>query len=158
MPQCAPFRSVGIKALLLVALGVVLAAFLRHSPGRLAATAKASPQNDATNEHRITVKFDYDFEKNPSCAAKPQLKNCIKQFDVYDVSGKKFKLFTIPVPKDATGMVKGITGQSPSRIFQPGVHFIAVTAEDATGVESSVSSAEVNIAVKPKPPATETHE
>ena len=100
--------------------------------------------------HKVSVQFDYDFGKHPSCAEKPAVKNCIKQFDVYDVSGQKFRLFSIPVPKDATGFVKGITGTSPSRAFLPGTHYISVTAEDAQGSESETSAARVKVEIKAK--------
>jgi hypothetical protein len=109
--------------------------------------AEAVPQSDPANQHKVSVQFDYDFAKSPSCAAKPNEKTCVKQFDVYDVSGQRFRLFSIPAPK-ATGMVKGITGDSPTRIFLPGTHFIAVTAEDAQGVESNTDAAKVQVEVK----------
>jgi len=149
-------------ALLLVGLAVGLAGCSRASRVVEAQPAQQSTQqsgqpsspeaaeNDPANLHSISVKFDYDFQKSPPCSEKPALKTCIKQFDVYDVSGARFRLFSIPVPKDATGMVKGIAGQSPSRIFLPGTHFIAVTAESTTGVESDVSLAKVQVEVRPK--------
>ena len=137
--------------LVLVALGVMLASCGRPSH-REQAEGQPLPQNDAANQHTVTVKFDYDFGKNPSCAEKPTLNTCVKQFNVYDVSGERFRLFSIPVPKGATGAVKGIAGQSPTRVFLPGTHFIAVTAENAQGVESDVNAAKVNVEVKPKSP------
>ncbi len=100
--------------------------------------------------HKVSVQFDYDFGKHPACTEKPAVKNCIKQFDVYDVSGQKFRLFSIPVPKDATGFVKGIAGTSPSRAFLPGTHYISVTAEDAQGSESQTSAARVKVEIKAK--------
>jgi hypothetical protein len=114
-------------------------------------TTSAQPpaplQNDPANEHTITVRFDYDFQKNPSCAEKPALKTCVKQFVVYDVSGQRFRLFSIPVPDGARGLVKGIEGRSPRRIFLPGTHLIAVTAQNANGVESDVNAAKVAVKV-----------
>ena len=115
----------------------------------------APPQNDPANQHTVTVTFNYDFKKNPSCAEKPTLKDCVKQFDVYDVSGVRFRLFSVPVPAGATGLVKGITGVSPMRAFLPGTHFIAVTAENAAGVESDVNAAKVTVEVKPKAAAND---
>jgi hypothetical protein len=108
-------------------------------------------QSDPANEHTITVKFDYDFQRNPSCAEKPELKTCVKQFVVYDVSGRTFKLFSIPVPDGARGLVKGIEGRSPRRIFLPGKHLIAVTAQNANGVESNVNAAKVAVKVRTVP-------
>lgn len=108
------------------------------------------PQNEEANMHKVSVQFDYDFGKHPACTEKPAVKNCIKQFDVYDVSGQKFRLFSIPVPKDATGFVKGIAGTSPSRAFLPGTHYISVTAEDAQGSESQTSAARVKVEIKAK--------
>jgi hypothetical protein len=114
-------------------------------------TTSAQPpaplQNDPANEHTIKVRFNYNFRKTPSCAEKPALKTCVKQFVVYDVSGRTFKLFSIPVPDGARGLVKGIEGQSPRRIFLPGKHLIAVTAQNANGVESDVNAAKVAVKV-----------
>lgn len=101
--------------------------------------------------HKVSVQFDYDFGKHPACVEKSAVKNCIKQFNVYDVSGERFRLFSIPVPKDAKGFVKGITGTSPSRSFLPGVHYISVTAEDAQGAESETSAARVKVEITAKP-------
>ncbi len=145
-------RKTETAVLVLVALGVMLASCGRASH-REQAEARSLPQNDAANQHTVTVKFDYDFGKNPSCTEKPTLNTCVKQFNVYDVSGERFRLFSIPVPKGAAGAVKGITGLSPTRVFLPGTHFIAVTAENAQGVESDVNAAKVNVEVKPKTPA-----
>src|SRR5579862_1329891 len=86
------------------------------------AVAHALPQDGSANVHQVSVQFDYDFTKNPSCAEKPTVKTCVKQFDVYDVSGEKFRLFSIPAPKGAGGIVKGISGKSPPRVFLPGPH------------------------------------
>jgi hypothetical protein len=110
----------------------------------------APPQNDPANQHTITVRFNYDFRKNPSCAEKPTLKTCIKQLVVYDVLGQRFRLFSIPVPQGARGFVKGINGQSPTRIFLPGKHFIAVTAQNAGGMESDANAARIAVNVKSK--------
>lgn len=128
-----------------IATGVLLAALaLAAGCGR---RVEAVPQSDPANQHKISVQFDYDFGKTPSCAEKPNEKTCVKQFDVYDVSGQRFRLFSIPAPK-GTGMVKGITGESSTRVFLPGTHFIAVTAEDAQGVESNTDAAKVQVEVK----------
>jgi hypothetical protein len=128
----------------MAAIGMVLAA------GPLALAARPAPQDKGANMHRVSVQFDYDFTKNPPCGEKPGMKNCVKQFDVYDVSGERFKLFSIPVPKEAKGMVKGISGQSPARVFLPGTHFLAVTAENAEGVESDSNVAKIRVEIKAK--------
>ncbi len=114
------------------------------------AIAQAAPPPDPANRHTVTVKFDYDFSKTPACPAKSPSKTCVKRFDVYDVSGGRYKLFTIPAPEGATGMVKGITGRGPERTFEPGTHLIAVTAENATGVESDTNAAKISVEVKRK--------
>jgi hypothetical protein len=111
---------------------------------------QAPPQNDPANQHTISVTFSFDFGKSPSCGEKPTLKTCVKQFVVYDVSGKRFRLFAVPVPEGARGYVNNITGQSPTRIFLPGKHFIAVTAQNAAGAESDLNAAKVVVQVKPK--------
>lgn len=104
--------------------------------------------------HSIGVTFDYDFAKIPACLPKGTSKTCIKQFNVYDVSGGRYKLFSIPAPEGATGAVKGITGKSPQRHFEPGTHFIAVAAENSAGVESDVNAAKFTVEIKPDAPAS----
>ena len=132
----------------LICLQPVLSSQVAH-PANVEA-AQSPPQNDPANQHTITVMFDYDFQNNPSCAEKPTLKTCIKQFVVYDISGQKFRLFAIPVPDGAREFVKGIKGESPKRIFLPGQHLIAVTAQNAEGVESQANAAKIMVEVKPK--------
>jgi len=111
--------------------------------------SQSQPDTTAPNLHAITVTFSYDFTKNPACSPKVTTKTCIKQFDVYDVSGRKYRLFSIPVPADASGQVKTITGRGPSRAFEPGLHFIAVTAENASGVESDFAGCRTKVQVPP---------
>jgi len=106
--------------------------------------SNASPQ---PNLHLVTVHFNYDFTKVPACSSKIITKNCIKQFDVYDISGRRYKLFSIPAPAGANGIVKNITGQSPRRVFEPGTHSIAVTAESAAGTESEVTGSKTTVLV-----------
>lgn len=130
--------------LLTVIAGAVLAA------GLLAIVARSAPPDNGANVHRVSVQFDYDFTKNPPCGDKAGVKNCVKQFDVYDVSGERFKLFSIPVPSGAKGLMKGISGQSPARTFLPGTHYLAVTAENAEGVESDSNVAKIRVEIKAK--------
>jgi hypothetical protein len=78
----------------------------------------------------VTVTFNYDFSQYPPCAAKVT-KKCIEQFNVWEVSAEKpIFLFTIPVPSGATGVVKDITGTSPTkRVFYTGPHRFGVSAK-----------------------------
>ena len=112
-------------------------------PGAVPGRQKATPQQT----HSVAVTFNYDFTKTPPCSAKATAKTCVKQFDVYDISGQRFKLFSIPAPAGATGVAKGITGQSPNRVFEPGTHIIAVTAENGNGTESEVTGAETTVVI-----------
>jgi hypothetical protein len=132
----------------------ILGGLLAGSGGALcwaqAAPAQTAPASDPADLHTITITFDYNFDNNPSCAEKPALKRCVKQFVVYDISVKKVELFSIPVPDGAHGLVKGIQGESPMRIFLPGKHYIAVTAQNADGLESPVSSGRIAVEIKPK--------
>ena len=116
--------------------------------------APQAQQAQPAGAHSIGVTFDYDFAKIPACLPKGTSKSCIKQFNVYDVSGGRYKLFSIPAPEGATGAVKGITGKSPQRHFEPGTHFIAVAAENGAGVESDVNAAKFTVEIKPDAPAS----
>lgn len=131
---------------------LLLAALLCISTSSWPASARQGASSGTANavvQRSVTVTFNYDFGKNPSCAEKPALKKCVKQFVVYDSSVGKVQLFTIPVPQGAHGLVNGITGQSPVLPFIPGRHRIAVTAQDAAGVESAISGAIFIVDVKP---------
>jgi len=77
-------------------------------------------------------------------------KNCIKQFNVYDATDKEqVKLFSIPVPAEATGLVKGITGTSPLISLRAGEHSLVVTAQEADGTESDFGAGTIRIHIKP---------
>lgn len=113
-------------------------------------------------KHCVTVSFTYDFAPMHACSAKVK-RNCIDQFNVYDVSGgadKRIKLFSIPAPAGAATVVKDITGRSPLLTFEPGKHQLAVTAQIVGGKESATLAATVWIVVPPAdtttaaPPAT----
>ena len=108
----------------------------------------ATPASATTPQRTITVKFDYDFTKSPACS--PTLKDkCVLQFNVYDVSvGRRIKLFSIPLPADHTGLVKGIVAKSPPLRFAPGKHVIVVTAQSTGGAESNAEACKVTIKVK----------
>jgi hypothetical protein len=87
-------------------------------------------------KHTISVTFDYDFTATHACSPKVT-KNCVARFIVYDISGNKpYKLFTIPVPADATGPVKGISGESQPLLLESGKHQLGVTAQNDKGEES----------------------
>jgi hypothetical protein len=110
--------------------------------------AQAQPQAQSqSSKHTITITFDYDFTAMRACSPKVA-KKCIAKFVVYDISGKKpYKLFTIPVPADATGPVKGITGKSELLLFESGKHLLAVTAQNDSGEESSSYACSVWITI-----------
>src|SRR6267154_3866264 len=99
------------------------------------------------HKKRIIVTFDYDFGLHPACSL-TVTKNCIKQFNVYEIAADgRIKLFSLPVPGGAAGIVKGITGTSP-RIALAGEHIVAVTAESAEGFESDPGACTTRIQVK----------
>jgi hypothetical protein len=95
----------------------------------------------ADDKHTITVNFNYDFSKTPSCSEQIR-KACIVQFNVYDISaGAKSptKLFSVPVPPGETKPAHGIS-MSPRLLFEPGKHELAVTAQLPDGKESKVEA------------------
>ena len=108
--------------------------------------------------HSITVQFDYDFTKTPGCSAKVTTA-CVQKFDVYDISGEKpYLLFSIPVPQNAQGVMKGITATSPRMWFAVGRHRIGVSAQMPNGEKSPPRDCKVIIEIKadnpPSPPAS----
>jgi len=113
--------------------------------------AQAPPDpNDPANRHVVMVTFNYDFRESPACTPKTKSKTCIKEFVVYDVVSGREKLFTIPPPAGATGIVKGITATGPEHAIPPGIHYIAVTAVNAAGAESDTEAAKFQVEVKRK--------
>jgi hypothetical protein len=108
--------------------------------------------------HSITVQFDYDFTKTPACAAKLTTA-CVQKFNVYDISGEKpYLLFSVPVPQNAQGAMKGITASSPRMLFAIGRHRIGVSAQMPDGEKSPPHDCKVIIEIKadsaPNPPAS----
>jgi hypothetical protein len=104
--------------------------------GILSSTA-ARPQT-ASVPHTITVSFNYNFKVTPACSAKVKA-NCVQVFNVYDISGgaaHRIKLFSVPVPAAASGAMSGISGTSPKLVFETGKHFLGVTAQAPSGIES----------------------
>lgn len=100
--------------------------------------AQQTPQTPTHGIHSVTVKFDYDFTKTPACSAKVT-KACVQEFVAYDISAgvkHRTKLFVIPVPPGAKGLVQGITGTSPKLDFESGKHLLSVSAQEPDGTES----------------------
>jgi hypothetical protein len=99
-------------------------------------------------KRRVTVTFNYDFNLSHACSL-TLTKNCVKQFNVYDATDmEQVKLFSIPVPADAAGLVKGITGTSPPLSLRAGEHILVVTAQAVDGTESDPGAATIRIRVK----------
>jgi hypothetical protein len=100
-------------------------------PTQAASASQAAEQQPQVVQRTVTVTFDYDFSKYPPCSSKVT-KKCIQQFNVWEVSdpANEFFLFTVPVPPNAKGIVKGITGTAPKkRSFFTGPHRIGVSAK-----------------------------
>jgi hypothetical protein len=100
----------------------------------------AGPQT-AQPKYKITFTFNYDFRVTPACSGEVK-KACVQQFNFYEISrgiGYRAKLGSIPVPADAKGLVKGISGTSESFLFDPGKHRVAVAAQTPDGTESDLS-------------------
>ena len=95
----------------------------------------------AQSRHTIKFTFDYDFGITPACSAEVK-KGCVQQFNFYDISGgfaTRVKLGSLPVPTGAKGLVRGISFTTERRLFSPGKHMVAVSAQLADGMESDVS-------------------
>jgi hypothetical protein len=100
-------------------------------PTQAASASQTAEQQPQVVQRTVTVTFDYDFSKYPPCSAKVT-KKCIQQFNVWEVSDptKQLFLFTVPVPPDSKGMVKGITWTSPNkRVFFTGPRRFGVSAK-----------------------------
>lgn len=84
----------------------------------------------------VTVSFDYDFRLTHACSVTIRT-GCVMGFNVYDITGDSRKrLFTVPVPPGAAGIVKGIHGVSEPMAIAPGTHLIGVAAQAVDGAES----------------------
>jgi len=95
----------------------------------------------AQSRHTIKFTFDYDFGITPACSAEVK-KGCVQRFNFYDISGgfaTRVKLGSLPVPTVAKGLVRGISFTTERRLFSPGKHMVAVSAQLADGMESDVS-------------------
>lgn len=90
--------------------------------------------------HRITFTFDYDFSVTPACSQEVK-RACVQRFNFYEISpgiSKRELLGSIPVPRDAKGLVKGISGTTEPFPFEPGKHRVAVAAQMPDGTESDL--------------------
>lgn len=100
-------------------------------------------------KHTIEISFNYDFRLTPACS--PKAKGaCVQEFVLYDISAgvsKRSKLMEIPVPRGATGLVKGITATTPPLVFESGKHLLAVVARMPNGVESKTGSCNVWVTI-----------
>ena len=108
-----------------------------YSPG--ASSAGKNTPRAGSHPHKITVTFDYDFTKTPSCAPPKVKDKCVAQFNIYDISAgvnSRSKLFSMPPPVGETKRVTGITATSPERTFESGRHLIGVATQEPDGTES----------------------
>jgi hypothetical protein len=107
--------------------------------------------------HTVTVKFDYDFTRTPLCGGKIK-DSCVSTFTVYDISGPKaYKLFSIPAPANAKGMMKGIKATSPRMLFGVGRHRIGVSAVSASGKESPPIACDTIVEIGPNSEPAAAH-
>lgn len=120
----------------------------QQNPTPAPAPAPTPPQNPAPApalpKHTITVHFDYDFDRTPACSITPKTP-CVQRFVAYDISAgplpsRRAQLFTIPVPPNAKGAVRGITATSPPLLFEPGKHRIGISAQMADNKTESFPS------------------
>jgi hypothetical protein len=91
--------------------------------------------------HKIRFTFSYDFRITPPCSSKVK-ERCVQQFNFYEISrgiSNRVKLGSMPVPADATGFVKGITGTTRPFLFTSGKHMVAVSAQMPDGSESDLN-------------------
>lgn len=113
-----------------------------QSPSAPSAENQSAPPA-GSHTHKITVTFDYDFTKTPSCAPPKVKDKCVAQFNVYDISAgvkNRAKLFAMPAAAGETKRVTGITGTSPPRTFESGRHLIGVATQEPDGAESDPRS------------------
>ena len=120
----------------------------QQNPTPAPAPTPTPPQNPvpapALPKHTITLRFDYDFDRTPACSTTPKTP-CVQRFVVYDISAgplpsRRAQLFTIPVPPNAKGAVRGITATSPHLLFEPGKHRIGISAQMADNKTESFPS------------------
>ena len=112
------------------------------SPSPEPSPAPSTPP--ALPKHTITLRFSYDFDRTPACSATPTTP-CVERFVVYDISAglkpsRRAQLFTIPVPPNAKGAMRGITATSPPLPFERGKHWIGIIAQMADNKTESFPS------------------
>jgi hypothetical protein len=91
-----------------------------------------------TKKHVVSVTFDYDFTETSACSP-TVFTGCLAQFNVYDVgAGRPVKLFSIPAPAGAHSLTKDIVGKSQPLAIGSGKHVLAVSAQTASGEESTL--------------------
>jgi hypothetical protein len=113
--------------------------------------ARTAAAQAPSAQHSLTVKFDYNFNFTPACSA-TVTEGCVQQFNVYDISGgtkNRIMLFSVPVPPGARGIVKGITQTSQRFVFEPGEHFLGVTAQTPNGKESDPAACQTSVQINP---------
>jgi len=104
----------------------------------------------AQSRHTIKFTFDYDFGITHACIAQIK-KGCVQQFNFYDIStgvATRVKLGSLPVPAGAEGLVKGISFTTERRLFNPGKHMLAVSAQLADGLESDVNKCSTIVKIR----------
>ena len=168
MIDCRMHAAILAFALVLPARGPSAGATPRGTPrqqqaaaGQSSAASESSGAKQGANAavagsamHSITVHFDYDFTKTPACSAKVTT-SCVQKFDVYDISGEKpYLLFSVPVPANAQGTVKGIVATSPRMLFAIGKHRIGVSAQMPNGEKSPPRDCKVIIEIKADSPTS----
>ena len=138
-----------IRPVLIVIAVVFSAALTSFVPMR--AYSQTQLKARPSSKHIVTITFNYDFSKTPSCSA-TVTKSCVQQFNVYDLSAgfeTRTKMFSIPVAPGQTALVNGITGKSPLLAFEPGRHKLGVTAQMAGGPESPVEASTTWVVIPP---------
>lgn len=163
MTHCRAHAAILAIAMLLPSRGAPIRAVLKQQEAagqssaaqRSAGAEKGSEERTADSAmHSITVHFDYDFTKTPACSAKVTA-GCVQKFDVYDISGEKpYLLFSIPVPANAQGPMKGIRATSPRMLFAVGKHRIGVSAQMPNGEKSPPRDCKVIIEIKADNPSS----
>lgn len=135
----------------LAVLGAFLAFAVLFVVAAMIGMARTAAAQTPSAQHSLTVKFDYNFNFTPACSA-TVTKGCVQQFNVYDISGgtkNRIMLFSVPVPPGAKGIMKGITQTSQQLVFEPGKHFIGVTAQMPNGKESNPAACQTSVQINP---------
>lgn len=107
----------------------------------------------AAPTHVVTATLSYDFSVDNACSATVTT-SCLLQFNIYDITGGQtpVKLFSIPAPSGANGVVNGITGSSAAIPLKSGLRTFAATAQMSDGTESDPNASTATATVKPGKP------